>query len=287
MGRRRDRAARASGTARRGARPHAADRRLPLRVHRARSLRRPRRGHGRERRDARAPRPHGRQPRRGGRRRGLPERHDGRPGRRDPHGPARHADRLVRREVRVRVLRPVPRGRGVGARVRRPARIPDGPRERARGPPRERARPRRGRGHPHGQARAAVPRRDPGGAGALRLPGLGVPGLRGVCDGARGGRCRPPRGAARGDRVAHRDQAGRRRDDRHVLGEGPRRRGSDPVEPLALGHRPDPGRRELARARDAGRGSFRARVHAPRRGLSRSRTCTGTGTSTGCSPGAR
>ena len=30
---------------------------------------------------------------------------------------------------------------------------------------------------------------------------------------------RPPRGAAGRDRVAHRDQAGRRRDDRHVLGE--------------------------------------------------------------------
>ena len=161
LGRRRDRAARAAGAARRGARPDAAHRRLPLRVHRATVTAASSTANGRERRDARAPRAHGRQPRRGGRRRGRPERHDGRPGRRDPRGPARDADRLLRREVRLRVLRPVPRGRRVGARVRRPARLPDGPRERARGAPRVRARPRRGRRRPDGEARAAVPRRDP------------------------------------------------------------------------------------------------------------------------------
>ena len=44
--------------------------------------------------------------------------------------PARDADRLVRREVRLGVLRPVPRGGRVRAVVRRPARVPDGSRER-------------------------------------------------------------------------------------------------------------------------------------------------------------
>ncbi len=42
-------------------------------------------------------------------------------------------DPRVLREVRIRVLRPVPRDRGLDARVRRPARVPDGPLERARG----------------------------------------------------------------------------------------------------------------------------------------------------------
>ena len=69
--------------------PDARHRRVPLRVHEPRPLRRPARRRGRERRDARAARPHGRQPRRGRRRRRRAERHDGRPGRRDPRGAAR------------------------------------------------------------------------------------------------------------------------------------------------------------------------------------------------------
>ena len=68
---------------------------------------------------------------------------------------ARDADRRVRGEVRLGVLRAVPRGRRVGAVVRRPARLPDGSRERARGAAGVRARPRRGRGRADGQARAA------------------------------------------------------------------------------------------------------------------------------------
>ena len=43
----------------------------------------------------------------------------------------------------------------------RPPRLPDGPRQRARGAARGRARRRRGRRRRHGQARAPVPRRDP------------------------------------------------------------------------------------------------------------------------------
>ena len=51
----------------------------------------------------------------------------------DSEGHTRAADRRLQREVRVRLLRPVPRGRRFGARVRRPARVPDGPGQRARG----------------------------------------------------------------------------------------------------------------------------------------------------------
>ena len=77
---------------------------------------------------ARADRAHGRLARRGRRRRRLPERHDGRPRRRDPRAAPRDADRRVLGEVRLRVLRPVPRGGGVGAVIRRPPRLPDGSR---------------------------------------------------------------------------------------------------------------------------------------------------------------
>ena len=68
-----------------------------------------------------------------------------------------------------------------------------------------------------------VPRRHPRGARALRLSRVGLPGLGRVRDGARRRRGGAP-GRARGrSRGAHRRQARRRRDDRHVLGEGPRR----------------------------------------------------------------
>ena len=45
----------------------------------------------------------------------------------------RHADRRLLGEVRLRLLRPVPRGRGLDAGLRRPPRLPDGPGQRARG----------------------------------------------------------------------------------------------------------------------------------------------------------
>ena len=48
--------------------------------------------------------------------------------------------------------------------VRRPARLPDGPAERPRGAARDRSRHRGGRGHRHGEAGAAVPRRAVAGA---------------------------------------------------------------------------------------------------------------------------
>ncbi len=50
----------------------------------------------------------------------------------DEDGLRRRADPRLQREVRVRVLRAVPRGRGFDARVRRPSRLPDGSRATAR-----------------------------------------------------------------------------------------------------------------------------------------------------------
>ena len=100
----------------------------------------------------------GRRAGRGGRPPARAERHDGRPGRRDPPGarrrgpPGRRPARL-HRQVRVGVLRPVPRGRRLAA-ARRPQDLPAGPGERPRGAARARARPRGGRRHRHGQARA-------------------------------------------------------------------------------------------------------------------------------------
>ena len=85
----RDRAAGAAGPARRAPRARADHRRLPLRVHVARPLRRHPRRRGRERRDARAAGAHRGQPRRGRRGRRRAERHDGRPRRRDPRGRCR------------------------------------------------------------------------------------------------------------------------------------------------------------------------------------------------------
>ena len=82
-----------------------------------------------------------------GRRCRRAERHDGRP--RARHPPAARSQRLqqyarhfVRGEIRVSVLRPVPRSRGVGARVRRPSLVSDGPGERPRSAARSAARSR-------------------------------------------------------------------------------------------------------------------------------------------------
>ena len=89
--------------------------------------------HGRQRRHARAARAHRRLPGGRRRRRDRAQRHDGRPRRRAAQAPRRRglvrpADPRLLREVRLRVLRAVPRGGRLGARVRRPARLPDGSR---------------------------------------------------------------------------------------------------------------------------------------------------------------
>ena len=103
-------------------------------------------GYVAERRDARAARPdRGLHARGRGRHRGA-ERDDGRHGRRDPRrrSTARGFERVAilsyAVEVRVGVLRPVPRRRRRRARSSAIARLPDGPGERARGAARGRAR---------------------------------------------------------------------------------------------------------------------------------------------------
>ena len=189
-GRRADGGAGAEGGASGAARDH---RRLPLRVHLARPLRvRPRR-RGRQRHHARAARADRDLARRGRRRRRRPERHDGRPGRRDPPparrgGAPEHGDHRLLGEVRLGVLRPVPRGGRVGARVRRPPRLPDGPGQRARGAARGRARRRGGRRHGDGEAGAALPRPGPPGPRGDRRAGRRLPGLGRVLDAEGGGR---------------------------------------------------------------------------------------------------
>ena len=101
---------------------------LPVRVHLARPLRRAaRRRRRRQRPDARAARAHRGLAGRGGRGRRRAQRHDGRPrGRaarraRRPRADRDAADRLLR-QVRVRLLRPVPRGRRLARRSRATAR---------------------------------------------------------------------------------------------------------------------------------------------------------------------
>ncbi len=137
------RAGRCPGRGRRRPADHV--RSLPRRVHRPRALRCARRpGPGRQRRDARDLCPDGcragrvRSPRR------RAQRHDGRPGRRHPCSTRRcrtrrHRDPGVCREVLLRLLRSVPRGRRVVAQGR-PQDVPAGPGQRPRGDPRGAAR---------------------------------------------------------------------------------------------------------------------------------------------------
>ena len=80
------------------------------------------------------------QPRPGGRRRGRPVGHDGRAGGGHPRRARRRGARerrgaRIQRQVRIRILRSVPRRGGLRARPGRPAELPDGRPERARGDP--------------------------------------------------------------------------------------------------------------------------------------------------------
>ncbi len=75
----------------------------------------------------------------------------------DQNGFAHSADHGVLGQVRLRVLRPVPRGRRIDAEVRRPPLLPDGSAQRRRGDARGRARSRGRRGHRDGQAGAGLP----------------------------------------------------------------------------------------------------------------------------------
>ena len=77
----------------------------------------------------------------------------------DAAGYHRRADHGLHGEIRLGLLRPVPRrGRLVGDADRRQAHLPDGLRQFRRGAARGRARHRRGRRHDHGQARPALSR---------------------------------------------------------------------------------------------------------------------------------
>ena len=108
----------------RAPRPAGDHRPVPVRVHEPRPLRRAaRRRRRRQRRDARAARPHRGLPGRGRRRRRRAQRHDGRPRRRAARRarrarPVRDADHRLQRQVRLRLLRPVPRGGRLRARSR-------------------------------------------------------------------------------------------------------------------------------------------------------------------------
>ena len=227
--RRGDRADGGAGAEGRPSRPRRDDRRLPLRVHLARPLRRLPRGlaGGRQRPLGRAAGENRDLARRGRRRRGRAERHDGRPGRRDPlparrGGPQRRADHRLQRQVRLRLLRAVPRRRRVDAGIRRPPRLPDGSGQRARSGARGRARPRRGRRHADGEAGDPVPRRGAAGQGRHRRPGRRLPRLRRVLDAEGGRRERLARRAGGGAGDADRDPPRRRRRDHHLLREGGR-----------------------------------------------------------------
>ena len=202
--------ARHQGSASRAPRDH---RRLPVWLHLARPLRRRPGGRGdRQRRHARAAGQDGDLPRPRRSRRSRAERHDGRPRGRAPlaarrRGPQGPADRGLLRQVRVGVLRPVPRGGRLGAGLRRPAQLSDGSRQLRRGGARGAPRRGGGRRHGHGQAGAAVPRRDPPREG-------GDPGARGglqrerrIRDGQGRGGGRLPRRGVDCARGPHRDQA--------------------------------------------------------------------------------
>jgi hypothetical protein len=156
------RRARAQGGAARAGRDH---RRRP------RPLHHPRPGRDHRRRRLRAERPHqrgagrpGAQPRRGRRRRRRALGHDGRAHRRHPRGPRgrrprQHADHVLRGQVRLELLRPLPRRRGLGGQHqgRQQVQLPDGPGQQRRGAARVRPGPGRGRRHDHGQAGHALP----------------------------------------------------------------------------------------------------------------------------------
>ena len=120
--RRGHRAARGAGAQAGAARPHRDHRRLPVRVHVARPLRRrARRRRGRQRRDARAAREDRDLACRGGRRRGRSVRHDGRPRRaRSASSSTPRATATCRSSPTARSSHPPSTGRFARRRSRRP-----------------------------------------------------------------------------------------------------------------------------------------------------------------------
>ena len=151
-------------------------RRLPVRVHVPRPLRRRARGRrGRQRRHARAARQDGDAPtpRPGADVVAPSDMMDGRVGairaQLDGEGYSELPIMAYSAKFASAFYGPVPRGGGVGARVRRPARLPDGSGQRARGRARGDDRRGGGRRRRDGEAGAAVPGRDrPGARGGRR-----------------------------------------------------------------------------------------------------------------------
>ena len=211
----------------------------------------------------------------------------------DEHGLAETPIMAYSRQVRLRVLRPVPRGRRVGPVQGRPPRLPDGSRERARGRPRGQARRRRGRRRPHGQARAAVPRRDPARQGRHQPSRRRLQRQRRVRHAQGGRRRRPARRARRRARGADRHPPGRRGHRHHLPREGRRPDGSASAaqgpQPARRRRRPARRDRQAAAQPDAGpvparaaalRARRRARRAAARtRSSSASSTCSTSGSS--------
>ena len=168
---------------------------------RARSLlvRRPRRRAGRradrQRRDPADPRRDGGLAGGGRRRRRGALGHDGRPRARDPRGARRGGlhrgrDRQLLHEVRLGVLRAVPRRARLRAAQRRQEDLPDGSRQRARGAARAGARRVGGRRLGDGEARPRLRRHHPAGARPHRAAGRRLSRERRVRDAARRRRAR-------------------------------------------------------------------------------------------------
>src|SRR5439155_7856686 len=177
--------------------------------------------------DPSAPRPRVGRVRRGRLRFDRAERYDGRASRRDPPragrgGPCRDPDRRLLGQVRERLLWSLPGGGGVGAEIRQPLRLPDGPGQLGRGAARGGARSRGGGRHGHGEAGASLPRRDPAREGPFRRPGRRVQRLGRVRDdpGGRGERLARRRAGGPGDPDV--DPPRRSRRDPYLLREGDR-----------------------------------------------------------------
>ena len=132
--------------------------------------------------------------------------------RRSTQGLRARAHHVLCREIRLGLLRPVPRRDRlqVGARQGRQAHLPDGPRQQRRGAARGRARHRRGRRHGDGEAGPALSRHRAPREGRLRRADLRLPGERRIRDAERRRRARLAR-REQGDRDPDRLQARRRR----------------------------------------------------------------------------
>ena len=148
-------------------------RRLHVRVHRSRALRRHRKRTGRQRPDAGIAGPDRGIPRPVRGRLGGAFGNDGRPsvGHSPGVGPPglhRHADHGLRSEIRLGLLRAVPGGGRVRPPVRRPTQLPDGPGQRPHGHAGNRRGHCGGGGHSDGEAGPGLPGCNPPSAGQVR-----------------------------------------------------------------------------------------------------------------------